>query len=113
VHLVEVDVDAGEREREEVGSQQAAGVDDGAPCLADAAGRGGRGRPRAGRPGGAASRRGAPPWNLSLCSINSLLERFSGACTYVRVPPTFGWSVNLWTRDGIRFRVNWFSTHSE
>ncbi len=74
----EVEVDAGEREREEVGAEQAAGVDDGAPCLADAVGRGdrasaargARGRPRARRRIGAASRRrGAPPSNLSLLKL--------------------------------------------
>jgi len=37
---VEVDEDAGQRAREELRAQQAVGVDDGAPRLADAPGRG-------------------------------------------------------------------------
>jgi hypothetical protein len=48
MYVVEVEVDAGESEREEIGSEQVAGVDDSAPCLADAAGHGEPARREAG-----------------------------------------------------------------
>lgn len=52
MYVVEVEVDAGESEREEIGSEQVAGVDDSAPCLADAAG---HGEPRRARTSASAS----------------------------------------------------------
>lgn len=38
--IMEVEVDAAEREREEIRAEKATAVDDGLPCLADTAGRG-------------------------------------------------------------------------